>query len=56
VLAMESGIIQFTRSDQRIQTLLQTLHAIADLKATKFLLGWDQQTTMPHGCPTFAQP
>lgn len=49
MLAMESGTIQFTRSDQRIETLLQTLHAIADLEAIKFLLGWDQQTTMPHG-------
>jgi carboxypeptidase Taq len=43
------GAIDFTRSDGRIQELLQHLQEIADLHSLGALAEWDQQTAMPTG-------
>jgi carboxypeptidase Taq len=41
--------IAFTRSDERLNELLQLWHEICDLKSLENLMDWDQQTVMPAG-------
>jgi carboxypeptidase Taq len=44
-----STSLEFTRSDARIEELLNALHEIADLQALGALAEWDQNTAMPGG-------
>jgi carboxypeptidase Taq len=41
--------IDFTRSDDRINTLLEYVQEIVDLSSLAALADWDQQTAMPDG-------
>lgn len=40
---------EFTRSDARIQTLLERMYEVSDLGALAALAEWDQQTALPEG-------